>query len=164
MAGAIGGVSGYGNYGGYSSYNGISGNREGYGVEAAGARADGKPAERLGTDGFGEKGKDGSVKKVGERCQTCENRKYQDGSNENVSFKAAAHISPEAAAGAVRAHEGEHVSNAYTKAAQGNGKVISASVRPSFCEHPYICLPGMWEDICFWRDYFHQHQVPEEPI
>ena len=75
MAGAIGGVSGYGNYGGYSSYNGISGNREGYGVEAAGARADGKPAERLGTDGFGEKGKDGSVKKVGERCQTCENRK-----------------------------------------------------------------------------------------
>lgn len=128
MAGAIGGVSGYGNYGGYSSYNGISGNREGYGVEAAGARADGKPADRLGTDGFAEKGKDGSVKKVGERCQTCENRKYQDGSNENVSFKAAAHISPEAAAGAVRAHEGEHVSNAYTKAAQGNGKVISASV------------------------------------
>lgn len=61
-------------------------------------------------------------------CQTCKNRKYQDGSNENVSFKAATHISPEAAAGAVRAHEGEHVSNAYTKAAQNNGKVIRASV------------------------------------
>ena len=29
------------------------------------------------------------------RCQTCKNRKYQDGSDENVSFKAAAHISPE---------------------------------------------------------------------
>ena len=61
-------------------------------------------------------------------CQTCKNRKYQDGSNENVSFKAAAHISPEASAGTVRAHEGEHVANAYSKAAKENGKVINASV------------------------------------
>ena len=61
-------------------------------------------------------------------CQTCKERKYKDGSNENVSFKAAAHISPGAAGAVVRAHEGEHVSNAYTKAAQKNGKVISASV------------------------------------
>lgn len=63
-----------------------------------------------------------------EQCETCKSRKYQDGSNENVSFKSAAHISPEAAGSAVRAHEGEHVSNAYTKAAQNNGKVINASV------------------------------------
>lgn len=61
-------------------------------------------------------------------CETCASRKYQDGSNENVSFKAATHISPEASGSAVRAHEGEHVSNAYTKAAQNNGKVINASV------------------------------------
>lgn len=61
-------------------------------------------------------------------CQTCKERKYADGSNENVSYKSAAHISPETAGSAVRAHEGEHVSNAYTKAAQNNGKVISASV------------------------------------
>lgn len=61
-------------------------------------------------------------------CQTCKERKYIDGSDENVSFKAAAHISPEAAGGAVRAHEGEHVSNAYTKAVQNNGTVINASV------------------------------------
>lgn len=61
-------------------------------------------------------------------CETCKNRKYQDGSNENVSFKSAAHISPEASAGTVRAHEGEHVSNAYSKAAKNNGKVINASV------------------------------------
>lgn len=53
-----------------------------------------------------------------EECQTCKNRKYQDGSDEMVSFKSAAHISPQAAAGRVRAHEGEHVSNAYDKAAQ----------------------------------------------
>lgn len=61
-------------------------------------------------------------------CQTCKNRKYQDGSNENVSFKSAAHVAPQAAAGAIRAHEGEHVSNAYTKAAENNGKVVNASV------------------------------------
>lgn len=63
-----------------------------------------------------------------EECQTCKERKYQDGSNENVSFKSASHISPDAAAQAVRAHEGEHVANAYSKASEGNGKVISASV------------------------------------
>ena len=72
-------------------------------------------------------------KKIGaasspEECETCKNRKYQDGSSENVSFKSASHISPNAAGTAVRAHEGEHVSNAYTKAAQNNGKVVNASV------------------------------------
>lgn len=61
-------------------------------------------------------------------CQTCKNRKYQDGSDEMVSFKSPRHISPENAASAVRAHEQEHVSNAYKKAAAKDGKVISASV------------------------------------
>lgn len=70
----------------------------------------------------------GDKKKPGEECQTCKERKYQDGSDEMVSFKSAAHISPESAATRVRAHEQEHVSNAYKKAAEGNGKVISASV------------------------------------
>jgi hypothetical protein len=61
-------------------------------------------------------------------CQTCKNRKYQDGSDENVSFKSAAHISPEAAGASVRGHEGEHVANAYTKAAEKGGKVLAATV------------------------------------
>ena len=61
-------------------------------------------------------------------CQTCKNRKYQDGSNEMVSFKSAAHISPGQAPTAVRAHEQEHVSNAYKKAAMNDGKVLQASV------------------------------------
>lgn len=61
-------------------------------------------------------------------CETCKNRKYQDGSNENVSFKAAKHVSPSASGAAVRAHESEHVSNAYTKAAKDNGQVLSAGV------------------------------------
>lgn len=63
-----------------------------------------------------------------EECQTCKNRKYKDGSDEMVSFKTPTKISPESAAAAVRAHEQEHVSNAYSKAAQKNGKVIAASV------------------------------------
>lgn len=80
------------------------------------------------------------VKKAGRRsspaeCETCKNRKYQDGSDENVSFKTASHISPNAAGAAVRAHEGEHVSNAYEKAAQNNGKVVNASVSI----HTLIC-------------------------
>ena len=61
-------------------------------------------------------------------CQTCKQRKYQDGSDENVSFKSPTHISPNSAGAAVRAHEGEHVSNAYSKAAKDGGKVMQASV------------------------------------
>jgi hypothetical protein len=74
------------------------------------------------------------VKKAGRRsspedCETCKNRKYQDGSDEsNVSFKAASHISPQSSGAAVRSHENEHVSNAYKNAAQGNGEVLSATV------------------------------------
>lgn len=61
-------------------------------------------------------------------CDTCKERKYQDGSDENVSFKAAAHIDPASSSARVRSHEQEHVSNAYKKAAQNNGKVISCNV------------------------------------
>ena len=74
-----------------------------------------------------------SIKAAGRKsspaeCETCRERKYQDGSDEMVSFKSAAHISPEASASRVRAHEQEHVSNAYKDAAQNNGKVLSCSV------------------------------------
>ena len=61
-------------------------------------------------------------------CETCKKRKYQDGSDEMVSFKTASHISPESAATRVRAHEQEHVRNAYAKEATGEAKVLSASV------------------------------------
>ena len=76
-----------------------------------------------------KKAKNGGHKSSPEECETCKKRKYQDGSDEaNVSFKSASHISPESAASAVRAHEGEHVSNAYKKAAEKDGKVVRASV------------------------------------
>ena len=75
------------------------------------------------------------IKDPTEECQTCKNRKYKDGSEEMVSFKSPAHISPESSASAVRSHEQEHVTNAYSKAATGNGKVLSAtvSIRTSIC-------------------------------
>ena len=114
--GAIG--NNYSVYGAYSAY-GTSGLSGASGVDAAATIGNQDEA---------------SSKKVGrasspEECQTCKNRKYQDGSNEaDVSFKNATHVSPNAAGAAVRAHEGQHVSNAYQKAAEGNGKVINASV------------------------------------
>lgn len=66
-----------------------------------------------------------------EECETCKNRKYQDGSDEMVSFKTPGHIDPKASASVVRAHEQEHVNNAYKKAngVQGkDGEVVSANV------------------------------------
>ena len=69
-------------------------------------------------------------------CETCKNRKYQDGSDEeNVSFKNPAHVSPQASGAAVRAHEAMHVSNAYRKAAQSGGQVLSCGVSV----HQAIC-------------------------
>lgn len=69
-------------------------------------------------------------------CQTCKTRKYKDGSDENVSFKAGSHISPTQSGAAVRAHEGEHVKNAYLKASESGGKVLSVgvSIHTAVCE------------------------------
>ncbi len=86
-----------------------------------------------GSSGIARNPGESNVKSAGRKsspaeCETCKNRKYQDGSDEMVSFKSATHISPQSAASAVRSHEQEHVSNAYKKAAQNNGKVVSANV------------------------------------
>lgn len=62
-------------------------------------------------------------------CQTCKNRKYQDGSDEgNVSFKSPGHISPAASYGKVMAHEQEHVANAISEGNQENKELVSVSV------------------------------------
>lgn len=105
----------------YSAYIGI-GSLETEGNAPAIEAAKGTKVE--GTDENARPG----FKSSPENCETCRERKYQDGSDENVSFKSATHISPNAAGAAVRAHEGEHVSNAYKKAAMEGGKVIHAGV------------------------------------
>lgn len=62
-------------------------------------------------------------------CQTCKNRKYQDGSDDpGVSFKTATRIAPEQAASAVRGHEQEHVVREQAKAQREDRKVVSQSV------------------------------------
>ncbi len=69
-------------------------------------------------------------------CQTCKERKYQDGSDDpGVSFKTAAHIAPELAASKVRGHEMEHVVRERASAAREDRKVVSQSVT----YHTAIC-------------------------
>lgn len=69
-------------------------------------------------------------KRMGLReCETCNNRTYQDGSDDSsVSFKSPGHISPESSASVVRAHEQEHVSNESAKASARGRKVVSQNV------------------------------------
>lgn len=61
-------------------------------------------------------------------CQTCKERKYQDGSDDpGVSFKTPTNIAPDQAAAAVRGHENEHVVREQAKARQEDRKVVSQS-------------------------------------
>lgn len=85
---------------------------------------------KAGLRGLGDAGKTNDAQKSAE-CQTCKNRKYQDGSDEpGVSFKQPGHIAPENAAAKVFSHEQEHISNAQNEARQDkNKKIVSQSVR-----------------------------------
>ena len=69
-------------------------------------------------------------------CQTCKERKYQDGSDDpGVSFKTPTNVAPDQAAAAVRGHENEHVVREQAKARQEDRKVVSQSVT----YHTAIC-------------------------
>nr|WP_325254778.1 hypothetical protein [uncultured Oscillibacter sp.] len=62
-------------------------------------------------------------------CQTCKERKYQDGSEDmGVSFQTPTNIAPEQAASAVRGHENEHVVRERAKADREDRRVVSQSV------------------------------------
>ncbi len=118
------GIGSYG-YGMNNGYGGAYSAAVGAGAGITGTPETGKAIVNPGEDTRVHPGKRVSPAE----CQTCKERKYQDGSDEsNVSFQTAQHIDPSAAGAAVRAHEGEHVSNAYKKAAQDGGKVLQASV------------------------------------
>ena len=103
-------MNGIGAYLGAGAYGTIGGYSSGFGTSPL---DEDKKGKGLGPDG---------------ECETCKHRKYKDGSDENVSYKAPTAISADRAASAVRAHEQEHVVNAYSKAASGNGKVLAANV------------------------------------
>ena len=142
------GIYGIGNYNNYS----LTGNY-GYGY-SAGSVSSAQPEEKgvVLNPGKSDVEKPGRKSSPAE-CETCKNRKYQDGSNEMVSFKSASHISPQASSSRVRAHEQEHVTNAYNKAAQNNGKVLSATVslRTAVCPEcgtPLVRYEGEAKHYC----------------
>lgn len=63
------------------------------------------------------------------KCQTCEKRKYQDGSDDmGVSFQTPTRVDPQQAASAVRGHEQEHVVREQAKARREDRHVVSQSV------------------------------------
>ena len=63
------------------------------------------------------------------RCETCEKRKYQDGSDDpGVSFQTPTRLTPGQAASAVRGHEQEHVVREQAKARREDRRVVSQSV------------------------------------
>lgn len=133
MAGSMA-IGGYGMTGGYNGYTSVGNAGQTGMANAHNSGQVGDKATRKSANPDDQV--KGGHKSSPSECKTCKSRKYQDGSNEtDVSFKAPGHISPQASAGTVRAHEQQHVSNAYQKAAKGDGKVISATVslRTAIC-------------------------------
>ncbi|ANU53647.1 hypothetical protein ADH66_02785 [Acutalibacter muris] len=62
-------------------------------------------------------------------CQTCKERKYQDGSDDSsVSYQTPTHIDADYAPAAVRGHELEHVAHEQAKAQREDRKVVSQTV------------------------------------
>lgn len=164
----VGGISPISGYVGFQAYippyqrTSAYGNSQGAGVAPVSASG---PVTGVGvTDGVSMAKEDAKkASRVGEtdtkkECQTCKERKYQDGSDENVSFKSAQKIAPGAVASRVRGHEQEHVANAYDKAAKDkNAKVLQASVTMKMaicpeCGKPYIAGGETTTKIAYKKD------------
>jgi hypothetical protein len=75
------------------------------------------------------KGKEASNSLEDQKCETCENRKYVDVSNDpSVSFQSPTKINPAAAAATVAAHESEHVAHENLKAQKEDREIVKQSV------------------------------------
>ena len=101
------------------------------------AKLPGFPGQGGGEDGKPVQGAKSAQEALEEgECQTCEERKYQDGSDDmGVSFQTPTNIKPEQAASAVRGHEMEHVYREQAKADREGRKVVSQNVTM----HTEIC-------------------------
>lgn len=71
---------------------------------------------------------DGSGKVKPVECQTCKNRRYQDASDEMVSFKTPGKIAPGESYAKVMGHEQEHVANAIAEGSKPGKELVSATV------------------------------------
>ncbi len=129
MSGTLAGMNAY-----------IGNMRQGSGMQRADTAQRANGMQKLGgADDSGKKGSSSAIA-VDEdsdkkrrfdsfECQTCKNRKYQDGSDDSgVSFQTPTKIAPEAAAAAVRGHEQEHVVRNQAKAKRDGDEVVSQSV------------------------------------
>lgn len=110
-------------------------------AQKAGSTAAG-PAKETGQEAGSVNGaageKPGAVQKASDdgECQTCKERKYQDGSDDSgVSYQTPTHIDPDRAAAAVRGHEMEHVVRERASAEREDRRVVSQSVTM----HTAIC-------------------------
>lgn len=102
------------------------------GPVSAAAEADGSSAAVAADRAIADLMNATGPKKVDMECQTCANRKYQDGSDDpGVSFKMPTHIDPALSASAVLGHENEHVMRNNAKAAaEGDevaGEILNAT-------------------------------------
>lgn len=90
----------------------------------------GQEKDEKAPDGENAQGAESAQEAVEEgKCETCEKRKYQDGSDDmGVSFKTPTNVKPEQAASAVRGHEMEHVVREQAKAKREGREVVSQSV------------------------------------
>ena len=78
----------------------------------------------------------GGIEPAGE-CQTCENRRYVDQSDDSsVSFQTPTKISPGQAASAVASHEREHIANDRAEAEREGRRVVSQSVSMTMASCP----------------------------
>lgn len=76
-------------------------------------------------------------KASGVECQTCANRRYQDGSDDSsVSFQSPTKINPHTAAATVMSHEREHVVNERAYAEREDREVINQSVSIKYANCP----------------------------
>lgn len=131
------GIGGISPMSGYSAFSGISGIYPTYNASAVSGVASVSPVSR-GSDGTAlgtvQGAKDVDATNASKRvqkgeCQTCKNRKYVDGSNENnVSFKTPGHIDPGSSASVVMGHEKEHVANAVAEGMKPGKELVSATV------------------------------------
>lgn len=124
--------------GGYRSFGGISvygkNPAAGMGTETSPIDRGGKiPADgnKSNSDGYSRISDEADRKRRFDsfECQTCKNRKYQDGSDDSgVSFQTPTRVDPRAAGAAVRSHEQEHVSRNQAKADREGNEIVSQSV------------------------------------
>ncbi len=104
------------------------------------SRVSGSPNVTRGSEGVANNTAEANAKTSGintgkTECQTCKERKYVDGSDENVSFKTPGHIAPESSGAVVMAHEREHVANAVAEGSKPNKELVSSTVslKTSIC-------------------------------